>query len=150
MLMSLIQFVRLFPDVIPPKRGSVGAAAFDLYAHSMTSEGRGYTVRTGLSIALPAKHCMLLLPRSGLATKFGLTLQNSVGLIDEDYRGEIIIKFNRGYDSSHGEITEVLQRGNRVAQALIVPVPDHIFHEVEVLPSTERGTAGFGSTGVER
>lgn len=146
--MQSIQFVRLHSDVIMPKRATEGAAAFDLYSHSMSSEGRGYTVRTGLSIALPLNQALLLLPRSGLSTKFGLTLQNTVGLVDSDYRGEIVIKFNRGMDSAEGEISEILQYGNRVAQALIVQLPEVEWQEVDALPASARGESGFGSSGV--
>jgi dUTP pyrophosphatase len=142
-----IQFVRQFSDVIMPVKGTIGAACFDLFSYSMTCEGRGYTVRTGLSIALPEHHVMLLMPRSGLSTKHGLTLQNNVGVIDEDYRGELILKFNRGFDSPDVDVSTLLQYGNRVAQALVLPVPRTFWQEVAQLPVTERGGNGFGSTG---
>lgn len=147
--MQSVQFKRLHSDVIMPKKGSAGAACFDLYSYSMSSEGRGYTVRTGLSIALPLNHVLLILPRSGLATKFGLTLQNSVGVIDEDYRGELIIKFNRGYDHPGGEVAQALQHGQRVAQAMVVELPQVAWLEVDELPASVRGEGGFGSTGAK-
>jgi dUTP pyrophosphatase len=92
---------------------------------------------------------MLILPRSGLATKFGLTLQNNVGVIDEDYRGELLIKFNRGYDHPDGEVAQHLQYGQRVAQAMVLELPQVAWLEVTDLPPSVRGEGGFGSTGVK-
>lgn len=146
--MSCVQFIRHHPDVIMPKKGSADAAAFDLYSHSMSSDDKGYTVRTGLSIALPPRTALLIMPRSGLSTKLGLVLQNSIGLVDEDYRGELVVKFTRGYDSHQAEISQVLQYGNRIAQALILALPEVIWTEVDCLPTSERGESGFGSSGV--
>jgi dUTP pyrophosphatase len=146
--MKPVQFVRLATDVITPVKGTIGAACFDLYSYGMKSEGRGYTVRTGLSIALPTNHVALLYPRSGLATKHGLTLQNGVGVVDEDYRGEIVLKFNRGFDTPDADISAMLQYGHRVAQMMIVELPQVILVEAKELPVTERGGNGFGSTGV--
>lgn len=145
-----ILFTRHHSQVIMPKRGSAGAACFDLYAYSMKFEDRGYTVHTGLSIALPVNHAMLIYPRSGLSTRYGLTLLNNVGVIDEDYRGEIMIKFNMGLVQYQDEIKQLLQYGNRVAQAMIIEVPQSRWVEVDVLPKTVRGEGGFGSTGVDR
>lgn len=147
--MQSVQFKRLHSDVIMPKKGSLGAACFDLYSYSVSSEGRGYTVRTGLSIALPLNHVLLVLPRSGLATKFGLVLQNTVGVIDEDYRGELLIKFQRGFDHPDGEVAQALQHGQRVAQAMVVELPQVAWLEVDTLPASVRGEGGFGSTGLK-
>jgi dUTP pyrophosphatase len=91
---------------------------------------------------------MLIYPRSGLSTKLGLTLRNTVGVIDSDYRGEIIIKLTPGYTHCIPEIHEALSEGSRIAQAMIVPIPEVTLHEVLELPSSDRGTGGFGSTGL--
>lgn len=147
--MTSIQFKRLYPDVIVPNKASDGAACFDLYSHKLFIDNRGYTVHTGLSIALPPGYGLLIMPRSGLSTKLGLTLRNSVGVIDSDYRGEILIKFHKGYANAQAEIMESLRYGCRIAQALIINLPDVEWVEVEELPATERGVGGFGSTGVK-
>ena len=145
--MRSVQFKRLHSDVLGPTKASEGSACFDLYSYRCITDDRGYTVHTGLSIALPLNHGLLILPRSGLSTKLGLNLRNSVGVIDSDYRGELIMKFYEGYPNAQAEIREVLKYGNRVAQALIIELPEITWTEVYELPSTERGLGGFGSTG---
>lgn len=145
--MITVQFKRLHNAAIVPTKASVGSACFDLHSYESTLDSRGYTVRTGLSIALPPNYGLLIMPRSGLSTKLGLNLRNSVGVIDSDYRGEIIIKFYEGYPNVQPEIREALRYGNRVAQALIIRLPEVTWNEVDDLPSSERGSGGFGSTG---
>jgi dUTP pyrophosphatase len=144
-----IQFKRLHPDVIVPNKASDGAACFDLYSRQSFIDDRGYTVHTGLSIALPPGYGLLIMPRSGLSTKLGLTLRNGIGVIDSDYRGELLIKFHKGYANAQAEIMESLRYGCRVAQALVIELPDVDWVEVNELPATERGVGGFGSTGVK-
>ena len=99
-------------------------------------------VPTGISIALPAGYEAQIRPRSGLALKHGVTLLNSPGTIDADYRGEVgVILINLG------EAPFRLARGDRIAQLVIAPVARLAWHETEVLPESARGTGGFGSTG---
>jgi len=99
-------------------------------------------VPTGLSIALPPGYEMQVRPRSGLALKHGLTLPNSPGTIDEDYRGELgVIVLNAGPEPF------TVERGMRIAQAVIAPVVRAAWREVDTLPATARGAGGFGSTG---
>lgn len=104
--------------------------------------GERALIPTGLCVALPPGHELQIRPRSGLALKFGIMLANSPGTIDEDYRGEIgIILFNAG------AAPFVVERGMRVAQAVLAPVLRAAWHEVAALDDTARGDGGFGSTG---
>ena len=97
---------------------------------------------TGLAMAIPEGYVGLIFARSGLATKHGLTPANCVGVIDSDYRGEIVVALvNLGAEDY------VIQPGERVAQLVIVPCAQPTLVETETLPQTQRGTGGFGSTG---
>ena len=99
-------------------------------------------VPTGLAIALPDGYEAQVRPRSGLAAKNGVTVLNSPGTVDADYRGEVkVILIN------HGQETFEIARGMRIAQMVIAPVTRAAFHEVAELPATVRGAGGFGSTG---
>jgi dUTP pyrophosphatase len=99
-------------------------------------------VPTGISIALPAGYEAQIRPRSGLALKHGVTLLNSPGTIDADYRGEVgVILIN------HGEALFRVERGDRIAQLVIAPVARLAWRESDVLPESARGAGGFGSTG---
>jgi dUTP pyrophosphatase len=99
-------------------------------------------VPTGLTIALPHGYELQVRPRSGLALKNGITLPNSPGTIDEDYRGELgVILLNTGTEPF------AVERGMRIAQAVIAPVVRAAWREVAALPGTTRGAGGFGSTG---
>ena len=99
-------------------------------------------IPTGISIALPAGYEAQIRPRSGLALKHGVTLLNSPGTIDADYRGEVgVILINLG------EAPFRLERGDRIAQLVIAPVARLAWRESKVLPESARGTGGFGSTG---
>ena len=99
-------------------------------------------VPTGISIALPAGYEAQIRPRSGLALKHGVTLLNSPGTIDADYRGEVgVILINLG------EVPFRLERGDRIAQLVIAPVARLAWRESEALPESARGAGGFGSTG---
>jgi dUTP pyrophosphatase len=102
-------------------------------------------VPTGLSIALPKGYEAQIRPRSGLAIKNGITLLNSPGTIDADYRGEIgIIIIN------HGDKPFIIERGMRIAQMIVAPVINIEWDETEALPNTDRGENGFGSTGLKK
>jgi dUTP pyrophosphatase len=139
---------RLTPTAILPVKGSDGAACFDLHVDDLTQDHWGYTVHTGLAIALPPGYGMFIFPRSGTGTKLGLTLRNGTGVIDSDYRGEILLKFNFGHFDARPEILKALLPGSRIAQAAILQVPEIVFQDVKELPGTARGAGGFGSTGV--
>ena len=130
-----------------PAYATAGAAGMDLLAAvaadvTIPPGGRAL-IPTGLAVALPAGHELQVRPRSGLALKNGIMLANSPGTIDEDYRGEIgIILLNAG------DRPFVVSRGMRIAQAVLAPVLQASWLEVETLDDTARGAGGFGSTGV--
>ena len=116
------------------------AAAID--APMTLAPGKRAMVPTGLAIALPAGFEAQVRPRSGLAAKNGVTVLNTPGTIDADYRGEVkVILVNLGEDSFE------IERGMRIAQMVIAPVTQASFTEVDSLSETERGSGGFGSTG---
>ncbi|MGY3077603.1 dUTP pyrophosphatase [Bradyrhizobium sp. LM6.10] len=124
------------------------AAGLDLMAALSDSEpmtlaaGQYALVPTGLAIALPAGYEAQVRPRSGLAAKHGVTVLNSPGTIDADYRGEIkVILIN------HGQAAFVIKRGERIAQMVIAPMVQAALVPVAELSSTDRGAGGFGSTG---
>ena len=97
---------------------------------------------TGIRIALPPGYEAQIRPRSGLALRHGITLLNSPGTIDADYRGEIaVIVIN------HGDEDFIIEPGERIAQMIIAPVSRATWHEVPELPASDRGTGGFGHTG---
>lgn len=139
---------RLTSTAVLPLKGSADAACFDLHVDSVEEERDGWTVHTGLSVAIPTGYGMFIFPRSGLSTKLGLTLRNGTGVIDSDYRGEILLKLNTGTLGMYEHVKRALQPGSRIAQATVLQVPDIQFMEVSQLPETARGTGGFGSTGV--
>ena len=104
--------------------------------------GKYAMVTTGLSIALPEGYEAQVRPRSGLAAKHGITVLNAPGTIDADYRGEVAVLL-----INHGSAPFTIRRGERIAQMVIAPVAQAELVAVSVLPSTMRGTGGFGSTG---
>jgi deoxyuridine 5'-triphosphate nucleotidohydrolase len=134
------------PDLPLPTYASSGAAGMDLLAavaEPVTiGPGQRALIPTGLAIALPPGYELQVRPRSGLALRHGIVLPNSPGTIDEDYRGEIqVIVLNTG------DAPFVIERGSRIAQAVLAPVVRARWHEVESLDTTARNEGGFGSTG---
>ena len=130
-----------------PRYETAGAAAMDLHAlldEPVTIAPRQLvTIPTGLAMALPDETWVaLVLARSGLGVKHGISPSNCVGVIDSDYRGEIRVGLT---NFSHRAYT--IRPGDRFAQLMVVPVARCSVHELEQLPPTARGTAGFGSTG---
>ena len=142
-----ILFKRLHPDSRLPVRASPHAAGFDLVSVDTTCDADRIIVRTGLATAFDESHVLLIYGRSGYAFKHGIRLLNGVGVIDADYRGEILLAFDKGYTSVHRAM-ELLGPGNRVAQAILTPIPRTIWQEASELPETVRGSGGFGSTGL--
>jgi dUTP pyrophosphatase len=130
-----------------PTYATAGAAGMDLLAAVdapviVPPLGRAL-IPTGLSVALPPGHELQIRPRSGLALRQGIVLPNSPGTIDEDYRGELqIIVLNMG------DTPFAVERGMRIAQAVLSPVTRAAWLEVDDLDSTTRSTGGFGSTGL--
>lgn len=133
-------------DLPLPRRATELSSGYDLRARLdeplTLRPGARALVPTGIAIALPPGHEAQVRPRSGLALRSGLTLLNTPGTVDADYRGEIaVIAVNLGDEPI------VLQRGDRLAQLVVQRIPDVLFEEVEELPETTRGAGGFGHTG---
>jgi len=132
----------------PPRQQTEGAAGVDLRAALGTDEvlaiapGKWALVPTGMAIALPNGYEAQVRPRSGLAAKHGVTVLNSPGTIDADYRGEI-----KAILINHGDVPFEIRRGDRIAQMVVAPVSSVAFELRENLDETERGAGGFGSTG---
>ena len=132
----------------PPRQQTPGAAGLDLAAALLPDEaieiapGAVAMIPTGLTIALPQGYEAQIRPRSGLAAKHGITVLNSPGTVDADYRGEIKVLL-----INHGPAPFTVRRGERIAQMVVAPVSRVIFEEREMLDATERGTGGHGSTG---
>ncbi|WP_374414742.1 dUTP diphosphatase [Novosphingobium colocasiae] len=139
--------VRVLPhgEGLPlPAYATDGAAGMDaVSAEDVTlAPGARHAVATGLSVAIPAGYEIQVRPRSGLALKHGISVPNTPGTIDSDYRGEVkVILIN------HGAEPFEIRRGDRVAQLVLAPVTRASWMEVDELDATERGEGGFGSTG---
>jgi dUTP pyrophosphatase len=133
-------------DLPLPAYQTAGSAAMDLYAAVRESlaidKGAIGLVPCGFSMAVPAGYEAQIRPRSGLAIRHGLTVVNAPGTIDSDYRGEVQVGL-----INLGKEPLVIERGMRIAQMLIVPVPRVSWNEVDELPETSRGAGGFGHTG---
>ena len=131
-----------------PSYQTTGSAGMDLAAAVAEdaplslAPGARALVPTGLAFAIPHGFELQLRPRSGLAHKHGVTVLNTPGTVDSDYRGEVqVILIN------HGDVTFTIARGDRIAQAVIAPVVQAVIGEVQTLDDTARGSGGFGSTG---
>jgi dUTP pyrophosphatase len=135
---------RLRPDAVLPQRAYSGDAGLDLAACERVelAPGARAIVGTGLAVAIPGGHAGFVQPRSGLAARAGITLVNTPGLVDSGYRGEIrVVLLNT--DREHEFVVEP---GMRIAQLVVLPVPQVEPLEVDELPETERGVRGFGSS----
>jgi dUTP pyrophosphatase len=139
-----IEVVRSDPAVALPVYAREGDAGLDVAAAATVTlePGGRELVPTGLRVAIPAGYAGLVMPRSGLALRSGVTVLNAPGLIDSGYRGEIGVLL-----VNHGARTVVIQRGERIAQLVIQPVARAQLVEVRELPESRRGEGGFGSTG---
>lgn len=136
-----IKFKKLNPNAVMPKQGTTGAAGFDLTAVSIEVKENTLKYDTGIAVEIPPGYVGIVSPRSSVC-KTGLSLANSVGVIDSDYRGSISLVFYKPAVC----IVPYLP-GDRIGQLLIVPIPEVEFVEVEELSETERGAGGYGSTG---
>jgi dUTP pyrophosphatase len=140
-----LPFKRIDPDAILPARAHPGDAGLDLRSavDVEVTPGERALVPTGVAVAIPDGHAGLVLPRSGLASKHGLTVANAPGLIDTGYRGEVIcavVNLDR--------FTPVrISKGDRIAQLVVVAVPELAAEWVDDLPPSSRDQGGFGSTG---
>ena len=144
--MEPINVKKLDERAILPTYGSAYSAGADLYAcldEAVTiPPGEAVLIHTGLAMEIPEGYAGLIYARSGLATKKGLAPSNKVGVVDPDYRGEIMVSlFN------HSKEERIVEHGERIAQLLVTPVLAPAFELCEDLTDTDRGTGGFGSTG---
>jgi dUTP pyrophosphatase len=143
-LSTQISFLKLDKELPTPSHAHPGDGGVDLYARDNVrlEPGAWTMVPTGIAVAIPVGYAGMVVPRSGLAARLGVGVVNGPGLVDAGYRGEInVILIN------HGSELLALQRGERIAQLVVVPVVEQQFIEVDELPSSVRGEGGFGSTG---
>jgi dUTP pyrophosphatase len=135
---------RVRPDAVLPARAYHGDAGLDLAACERVElpPGERALVPTGLAVAIPEGHAGFVQPRSGLATKHGISIVNTPGLVDAGYRGELLVNL---LNTDRRE-TFVVEPGMRIAQLVVVPIPVVDVVEVDELPDSERGARGFGSS----
>ena len=145
-LSTNVNIKKLNPNATIPTYGSEYAAGADLYAcieEAITiAPGETVLVKTGLAMELPIGYAGLIYARSGLASKRGLAPANKVGVIDSDYRGEVMVALH-----NHSNIAQSIEPNERIAQLVIAPYLQGVFNEVDELSDTTRGAGGFGSTG---
>ena len=146
--MTKIQIKKLSNSVSTPKYETPGSSGMDVAAHIedniIINPGEKALVSTGLSIAIPKGYEVQIRPRSGLAAKKNITVLNTPGTIDADYRGEIkVILINLGKEKF------IIKNGERIAQMVVCPVVQAYLEEVNELTNTDRGSGGFGSTGTK-
>ena len=144
--MSTIRVKKLRENATLPTYGSQWAAGADLYAcleAAVTIEPhQTVMIPTGLALEVPADCAGLIYARSSLGAKRGLAPANKVGVVDSDYRGEVMVALH-----NHGTVPQIVEHGERVAQLLITPVLTPAYEEASELSDTVRGVGGFGSTG---
>jgi dUTP pyrophosphatase len=140
-----LPFIRVDPEAVLPERAHPGDAGLDLRSAVDIEVGPGERamVPTGIAVAIPEGYAGLVLPRSGLASAHGLTMANAPGLIDAGYRGEVICAV---VNLDRSEPVKIA-RGDRIAQLVLVAIPDLDPVWVDELPPSTRGEGGFGSTG---
>lgn len=138
----LIKVKKIHPQAVLPVKAHLSDAGFDLYATSKAYDNDGNVVYgCGLAFEIPEGYMGLVFPRSSNAKK-SLLLSNSVGVIDSGYRGEVTAKFKKLYPGEEYKI------GERFAQLIILPIPSVVFNLVDELSDSERGTGGYGSSGL--
>lgn len=136
-----IKFKKMNPNAVIPKRGTIGAAGFDLTAIGLEVTETTLKYDTGIAVEIPPGYVGFAFPRSSVC-KTGLQLANSVGVIDSDYRGSISFVFYKPKVCIMPYFP-----GDRIGQLVIMPIPEVEFVEAEELSETERGAGGYGSTG---
>lgn len=141
-----VRIKKLDERAVVPSYGSEYAAGFDLYAvldkDLIIAPGQTILVRTGLAIEIPVGFAGMIFARSGLASKKGLAPANKVGVVDADYRGEVMVALH-----NHSLEEQIVLHGERIAQMVIMPFYKAKFVETDELSDTVRGAGGFGSTG---
>lgn len=143
-----LKFIKLHNNAIVPTYGTLCAAGADLYAlpdgDVEVKPGGTVLIHTGIALQIPDGFAGFIFARSGIATKRGLAPANKVGVIDSDYRGEIMVSIH-----NHSGVTQTVASGERVAQLVIMPYAKAEFCECDALDETERASGGFGSTGTK-
>lgn len=146
--MMTVKFVKLKDNAIVPTYGTEFSAGADLYALPDSAikidAGETVLIHTGIAMQIPDGYAGMIFARSGIATKRGLAPANKVGVIDSDYRGEIMVALH-----NHSDKVQEIAAGERVAQLVIMPYITAEFVESETLQETERASGGFGSTGTK-
>lgn len=146
MLSGKVNIKKLDERAVIPSYGSLYSAGCDLYAvldeELVIKSGETVLVKTGLAMEIPVGYAGLIFARSGLASKKGLAPANKVGVVDADYRGEVMVALH-----NHSNEDRVVTVGERIAQLVIMPFFTAEFEEVDELSDTVRGEGGFGSTG---
>ena len=145
---QLVKIKKLDPNAIIPTYGTEFSAGADLYAcldgNVTIAAGETAFIKTGIAIEIPVDFAGFIYARSGLACNKGLAPANKVGVIDADYRGELIVALH-----NHSKTAITVEQGERIAQLVIAPFLTAQFEEAEELEDTARGTGGFGSTGTK-
>ena len=142
-----VKFIKLKSDATMFKYGTEYAAGADIFAHTDGKDieilpGKSVMIHTGIALEIPKGYAGMIFARSGIASKRGLAPSNKVGVVDSDYRGEIMVSlFN------HSESIQKISHGERIAQLVIMPYLNANFVEAQSLDETVRGADGFGSTG---
>ena len=143
-----LKFLKLKENAVVPTYGTPFSAGADLYAlpdgDIEIKPGETVLIHTGISLQIPDGYAGFIFARSGIATKRGLAPANKVGVIDSDYRGEIMVSLN-----NHSNITQTVASGERIAQIVIMPYIKAEFLECQSLDETKRNKGGFGSTGTK-
>ena len=146
----IIRFKKLRPTAVAPVRGSAQAAGYDLTAvdYEWDDVHKVLVYHTGIAVEIPRGYAGFVYPRSSIFKK-SLVQTNCVGVIDCDYRGEILVKFAIRFRSTDKDFPLLYEEGDRIAQLVIMPVVTPVtYFEAEELSQTERGEGGYGSTGV--
>jgi dUTP pyrophosphatase len=142
-----IKIKKLHPGAVVPQYATAGAACFDLVCVNevMITPGREHVaLKTGLAFEIPEGYVMKVYSRSGHGFKNGIRLANGTGIIDSDYRGEVMVKMH-----NDGDTAVLVTSGERIAQAMIEPIQQVSFELAEELSDTARGSGGLGSTGTK-
>ena len=140
-----VKFRKLVPEAVTPQYAQDGDAGMDLTATSFRVADTFIEFGTGIAVEIPKGYVGLLFPRSSITKSApGVSLKNSVGVIDSNYRGEILVRFEFPYSGHTGGNIPVV--GDKVAQLLVIPYPKVQLEEVQELSDSNRGNGGFGST----
>ena len=139
-----VQINLMYPHIPMPGRGSADAAGYDICSAEDIEIPQGTTkmIHTGIRMAIPPGYFGAVFARSGLASKRGLRPANCVGVIDSDYRGELLIAMHNDSDAK-----QTVSAGDRIAQIVFIPYAATLLSQVDTLDETPRGDGGFGSTG---